>query len=107
MSIYKEVSFKDCYGEKGLDFSYTLLITLNKFVKAHMLDKIINRNNLVSTLFNLYSTFVVYELGPVMENTLALIIDILEKLPKAEANRFVVEVVNTYLLDSEKLKKLP
>lgn len=27
-----EINFKGCYGAKGLDFSYTFLIMINKFV---------------------------------------------------------------------------
>jgi hypothetical protein len=48
----------------------------------------------------------VYEIGPISEHILSLIVELLEKLPKLESNRFIARIVEIYLSDSERLKKL-
>jgi hypothetical protein len=87
-----QVNFRNCYGEKGLDFSYTFLILLNKFARQHLLEHF-NSPTIGDTLVNLYETFVVYEIGPISEHILGLIVELLEKLPKLESNRFIVRIV--------------
>lgn len=102
------LNFKSGTGEKGLDFSYTFLMQLNKFVRQGLLlEEGLQANaELGETLLKLYETFVVYEIGPIEENILSLVVDLLKKLPQLEAHRIVVRVVERYLSDSEKLKKL-
>lgn len=59
-----QVNFRNCYGEKGLDFSYTFLILLNKFARKCLLEQL-QSPSIGDTLVNLYETFVVYEIGPI------------------------------------------
>lgn len=59
-----QVSFRNCYSEKGLDFSYTFLILLNKFARQCLLEEL-KSPTIGDTLINLYETFVVYEIGPI------------------------------------------
>lgn len=76
-----QLSFKGGNGEKGLDFSYTFLIWLNKFAKQCVMDNIV-KHNISKTLLNLYETLIVYEIGPISDNILSLIVEILKNLPK-------------------------
>lgn len=87
-----QINFRNCYGEKGLDFSYTFLILLNKFARHCLLEQL-NSPTIRDTLINLYETFVVYEIGPISEHILSLIVDLLDELPKLESNRFIVRIV--------------
>lgn len=71
-----QLNFKGGSGEKGIDFSYTFLIWFNKFARQCVLDNL-TKQNIGSTLLNLFETFIVYEIGPISENILSLIVEIL------------------------------
>ena len=106
MSKKNEVNFKGCYGEKGLDFSYSILIMLNRFISSSFVKEELKSRGreLTEVLLKLYDTFVVYEIGPVCDNMMSLIVELLEVVDKVELQRFVCRVVESYLVDVESLR---
>lgn len=71
-----EVNFRGCYGSKGLDFSYTLLMMINKFVSNSFIkEELVSRGReLTDILLKMYDTFVVNEIGPICENVMGVIV---------------------------------
>lgn len=55
----------------------------------------------------MYDTFVVNEIGPICENVVNIIMELLQIMDNVELSRFVVTVVDKYLTDMDNLRNRP
>ena len=54
----------------------------------------------------LFDTFVLYECGPIQNQTSALLIELYKRLNNLNKSLFVEGIINLYLADAEKIKNL-
>lgn len=54
----------------------------------------------VKIMFNLFDSFVVYECGPIKNQTSLLLTELYKRLDFANKNLFIETIINNYLIDS-------
>lgn len=60
----------------------------------------------VKTMFTLFDAYIVYECGPIKNQTSSFLTELYKRLSPADKNLFVETIINNYLLDTEKIKNL-
>lgn len=72
-------------NHKGLDFTYILMINLMKMFRKLPTSYTVH----VNTMFTLFDTFVVYECGPIKNQTSLLLTELYKRLEQGDKNIFV------------------
>lgn len=90
------------FNYKGLDFAYILIITLYKMFRKLPQDFKVD----VKLMFTLFDAFIVYECGPIKNQTASILIELYNRLSHSDRNYFVEAIVDNYLIDTEKIRSL-
>lgn len=90
------------FGYKGVDFAFTLMIHLIKLFRKLPQEESID----IGLMFTLFDNFVIYESGPIMNQTSSLLLELYNKLSNSSKCLFIERIIDKYLGDVETLKSL-